>query len=155
MSKKYRSSFHEDWGLCLGENGRMTWGVNHGWGRSLPHGLKQVICHVWNLLCCMVCGHDHVDVLLWLSDPDARWEPPKCTYCGTELPVDGKYVTEDMLTKPHWKDVPPVAGIDYPLDPVTDKKTIDALVAKGIEPWTTESEESDPDDPAEDDSSPS
>jgi hypothetical protein len=131
MSKKSSSRFDEGWGLCFHWDGRVTWGMDHGWGQSLPHGLKEFICDVFNSLACMVNGHDHLGKLLWLGlDKDERFDPPKCTYCGAELPIAGKYVTEDMLTKPHWKDVPPIPGVD--------KKAIDALVAKGIEPWTTE-----------------
>ncbi len=151
MSKNSRSRFDEGWGLCFHIDGRVTWGVDHGWGQSLPHWLKEFICDVFNSLTCMVQGHDPIGKLLWLaSDEDERFDPPKCTYCGAEVPIAGKYVTADMLTRPHWKDVPPIPGVDYPLDPLTDKAAIDALVAKGIEPWTTEDLPSDePDDSGE------
>ena len=151
MRKKSRSSFDEGWGLCFGADGRVTWGMDHGWGQSLPHGLKQFICSTINNLTCMVSGHSHIGVILWLAGED-RYDPPVCTYCGTEMKVNGQYVTADQLWRPHWKDVPPIPGVDYPLDlSITAEKTAyDALVAKGVEPWTTEDEPdyANPEDPA-------
>ena len=135
--------FEKGWGLFFDADGRVTWGMDSGWGQWLPRWFKQAICTVLNSLACMRHGHSDFDVLYWKLEPKERFEPPHCTYCGTELPVDGKYVTEDQLVKPHWRDVPPVPGIDYPLDFTLpeNQKLYGALVAAGVTPWDIATED--------------
>lgn len=52
-----------DCGLVVTKEGRMFWGVEHGWGRWLPDSARHVICHAWNKAACwwLGCEFVHVD----------------------------------------------------------------------------------------------
>ena len=96
-------------GLSL-HNGYFCYGWNHGWIPWAPEWVKHGIVAVWNSTYCMIHGHDDILVQLYKAqvaegDPDV--EPPNCTRCCTELPVDGKYVApvkEPWWTKPPTKE---------------------------------------------------
>jgi hypothetical protein len=93
-------------GLALSGGGYLCYGWNHGWIPWAPEWLKHAIVAVWNAIYCMKNGHDDILVDLYRAqvaegdDP----EPPCCSRCCTELPVDGKYVTP--AREPWWKKPP-------------------------------------------------
>ena len=97
-------------GLSL-HDGYFCYGMNHGWIPWAPEWIKHAIVNVWNSIYCMIHGHDTILVDLYKAlvkeNPDE--EPPKCSRCCTELPVDGVYVP---AKEPWWKKPPTQAEID-------------------------------------------
>lgn len=81
-------------GLCLHE-GALTYGLEHGALRWAPMWLKRAIVRLWNPINCMMRGHDKS--LLELYKAGYLPEVPTCCNCGTELMVDGFYVTPAEL----------------------------------------------------------
>lgn len=103
MPRKYKHKM----GLACGGRGYLCYGWKHGWIPWAPEWFKHAIVAVWNNVYCMIHGHDTMLVDLYkcfIAEGRTDSEPPVCSYCCTELPVDGKYVTP--VKEPWWKKRP-------------------------------------------------
>ncbi len=106
MAKRKRKSWHNRMGLSL-HQGYLCYGHDFGWIPWAPQWVKHAIVSVWNSIYCMRHGHDTMLVDLYkafLAEGETDPEPPSCSRCCTELPVDGKYVTP--VKEPWWKKAP-------------------------------------------------
>jgi hypothetical protein len=70
-------------GLVLHE-GKFAYGHDHGFGVSLPMGLKRLIVRIWNPIGCRIYGHDLVQ--------DTPHDPIECVYCLAKMPDDSEGV---------------------------------------------------------------
>jgi len=92
---KFRAMFRSNMGLCVGKDGAMTYGMDHGHLQWAPSWVKGVVCTLWNYINCTIYGHDltEVDAFKVHAFPGA----PKCCNCCAPLLVDGRYPTPEEI----------------------------------------------------------
>lgn len=98
-------SVQANMGLAL-TGGYLCYGWGHGWIPWAPQWFKHAVVKVWNSIFCMVHGHDTILVDLYkveAKEGNVDQQPPSCSRCCTELPVDGVYVRSK---EPWWKKKP-------------------------------------------------
>ncbi len=105
MMRMKRSGWHRRMGLTFYDGHALAYGHEHGALMWAPEWVKHAIVAVWNSIFCMIHGHDTmlVDLYKVLVEENPDEEPPSCSRCCSELPVDGVYV---QSKEPWWKKAP-------------------------------------------------